>query len=175
MLLIVGTVGWHPDVVCQPQFLSQCRSLSYSTTLPNLRGQTTPSVIENELLQFKILFHYNCSNALLVFLCAIHAPFCALNGSNRPAVFKLCRNLCTHVYNDCIGVFNEFQHQWPEMLLCENFPERSEEWCFGPADPSDIEYPTLVSPNATIPLPTSPKAITSMPILQIPLYHLLQM
>ena len=162
MLLILGTVGWQgacfitPNVICRPHVLTQCRSLNYSTTLPNLRNQTSPRVIEEEFLQFEILFRYNCSNALLVFLCAIYAPFCGSPDPNStPVVLKPCRNLCIHVYNGCISVFKEFQYQWPEILTCENFPERSEEKCFGPLDPSDIEYPNLVSPNATISLPTA--------------------
>ena len=58
------------------------------------------------------------------------------------------------MYNGCIGVFNEFQYEWPEVLNCENFPEQNEELCFDPSNPLDIEYPTIVSPNATISLPT---------------------
>ena len=65
------------------------------------------------------------------------------------------------MYNGCIGVFNEFQYEWPEVLNCENFPEQNEELCFGPSDPLDIEYPTIVSPNATIPLPTASEATAS--------------
>ena len=142
------------DVVCRPHILSQCRTLNYNTTLPNLRGQTSPSVIEEEFLQFEILFRYNCSNALLVLLCGVYAPFCGSNSPNStPVVLQPCRRICNHVYDGCIGVFNEFQYQWPEVLNCENFPQRSEELCFGPDDPLSVEYPTLVSPNATIPLP----------------------
>lgn len=158
ILLILGSVGWQgarcTTPICRPHFLSQCRSINYNTTLPNLRGQTNPSVIEEEFLQFEILFRYNCSNALLAFLCAIYAPFCEYSNSTE-VVLKPCQNLCIHVYNGCIGVFNEFEYQWPEILNCENFPERSEEKCFGPLDPSDIEYPNIVSPNATISLPTA--------------------
>ena len=173
ILLILGTVGWQeahcqtvPPVteapICRPHILSQCRNLSYNTTLPNLRGQTTPRVIEEEFLQFEILFRYNCSNALLVFLCAVYAPLCgSISPNSTPVVLKPCRNICNHVYDGCIGVFNEFQYQWPEILTCENFPQRGVEVCFGPPDPSDIEYPTLVAANATIPLPTSLEATIS--------------
>lgn len=167
ILLILGIVGWQEaycqtvppvegNIVCRPHILSQCRSLNYNTTLPNLRGQTIPSVIEEEFLQFDILFRYNCSNALLVLLCAVYAPFCGTNSPNGSAVvLKPCRNICEHVYDGCIAVFNEFQYQWPEILTCENFPQKSDEVCFGPDDPLLIEYPTLISPNATITLPTS--------------------
>lgn len=175
ILLILAIVGWQEvqsqivppvenEVECRPHFLNQCKSLNYSTTLPNLRGQITPSVIEEEFLQYEILFRYNCSNALLVFLCAIYAPFCESNTSSttRGAVtLKPCQNLCSHVYNGCIGVFNEFQYQWPKILSCENFPRRNEQLCFGPEDPSNIAYPTLVSPESTIPLPTTTASPTT--------------
>ena len=65
------------------------------------------------------------------------------------------------MYNGCIGVFNKFQYEWPEILNCENFQEQNEELYFGPSDPLDIEYPTIVSPNATIPLPTASEATAS--------------
>ena len=175
ILLTIATLGWQEtlcqtvppvtnDVVCRPHILNQCRSLNYTTTLPNLRGQTIPSVIEEEFLQFEILFRYNCSNALLFLLCSVYAPFCEFNSSsNTSVVLQPCRNICNHVYDGCIGIFNEFQYQWPEILTCENFPQRGEEACFGPLDSSTIPYPTLVSPNATIPLPTTPDTTTSSP------------
>lgn len=178
ILLLLTVVGWHEGscqtvppvtdkVVCRPHVLSQCRNLNYNTTLPNLRGQTTPSVIEEEFLQFEILFRYNCSNALLVLLCSVYAPFCGSTSPNGSAVvLKPCRNICTHVYNGCIGVFNEFQYQWPEILTCENFPNRNEEVCFGPPDPSTIEYPTLVGPDVTIPLPTASKSTVEPPTVK---------
>ena len=173
ILLMLAALGWQQassqtvppldsGVVCRPHILSQCRSLNYSTALPNLRGQTAPSVIEEEFLQYEILFRYNCSNALLVLLCGVYAPFCGCRSpDNTSIVLKPCRNICNHVYNGCISVFNEFQYQWPEVLNCENFPEQNKELCFGPSDPLDIEYPTLVSPNATISLPTASEAIAS--------------
>ena len=178
ILFTLTIVGWQGGycqtvppvdnkVVCREHVLNQCKSLNYNTSFPNLRGQTLPSVIEEEFLQYEILFRYNCSNALLVLLCGVYAPFC---GSNTPdktgLVQKPCQNLCTHVYNGCIAIFNEFQYQWPEILNCKNFPNGSEELCFG-HDPLNIEYPTLVSPNATIPLPThaseAPTPLTEAP------------
>ena len=173
ILLMLATLEWQQascqtdppvdsEVVCRPHILSQCRSLNYSTTLPNLRGQTAPSVIEAEFLHFEILFRYNCSNALLVLLCGVYAPFCGCcSPDNTSFVLKPCRNICNHVYNGCIGVFNEFQYEWPETLNCENFPEQNEELCFHPSNPLEIEYPTIVSPNGTIPLPTTSKATAS--------------
>ena len=175
ILLILATLGWQQAVCqtvppvtgeakCRPHFLGQCRSLNYTTTLPNLRGQTSPAVIEEEFLQFEILFRYNCSNALLVLLCSVYAPFCGSNSPNGSAVvLKPCRNICNHVYDGCIGVFNEFQYQWPEILTCENFPQANDEVCFGPNNPSDIPYPDLVSANATISLPTSSEDPTTVP------------
>ena len=167
ILLAMATLGWHealcqtvPPVTdepeCRSHILKQCSSLNYTTTLPNLRGQTIPSVIEEEFLQFEILFRYNCSNALLILLCSVYAPFCGATSANStPVVLQPCRNICNHVYDGCIGVFNEFQYQWPEILTCENFPERGEDLCFGPPNPSTIPYPNLVSSNTTIPLPTT--------------------
>ena len=155
ILLILDIVGWQEayfhtvpsadsDVVCQLHIFSPCESLNYSTTLPNLRGRSIPSVIEEEFLQYEILFRYNCSNALLVLLCAVYAPFCESNSHNSSAfVLKPCRNICEHVYNGCITIFNHFEYHWPEILACENFPQRSEEICFGPPDPLQIPYPTL--------------------------------
>ena len=180
ILLTIATLGWHEalcqtvppvtnDPVCRPHILTQCRSLNYTTILPNLRGQTIPIVIEEEFLQFEILFRYNCSNALLILLCSVYAPFCGSTGANStPVVLQPCRNLCNHVYDGCIGVFNEFQYQWPEILTCENFPQRDADLCFGPPNPSTIPYPTLVSPNATIPLPTTPDTTTSSPTTDSP-------
>jgi len=148
-------------LVCQEHVLSACKTLNYNfTTFPNLRGQTSQTVIEEEFSQFEILFRYNCSNALLVLLCGVYAPFC-YSGNGTAFVLKPCQHICTHVYDGCIGVFNEFQYQWPEILACENFPRRSEEMCFGPDDPLEIEYPTIVSPSATIPLPTAAEVTNS--------------
>ena len=170
--LVFTIVGWqrvtcetnssvNNEVVCRPHVLSQCESLLYQTALPNLRGQTIPSEIEEEFLQFEMLFHYNCSNALLVLLCGIYAPFCGSNSPNiTPVVLKPCRNICTHVYNGCVSVLNEFQLQ---VLTCENFPVSNEEVCFGPPNPLAIPYPTLVSANGTIPLPTIITEATFMP------------
>ena len=175
LILLIVTVGWPgshcqivppvtDDVVCQPHFLKQCQSLNYTTTLPNLRGQTIPSVIEEEFLHFEGLFRFNCSNALLVLLCSIYAPFCAFDStSNHSVVLKPCRNLCNHVYDGCIGVFNEYQYQWPEILTCEKFPQYGKEVCFGTVEPADIKYPTLVDSNSTIPLPTTPDYATLSP------------
>ena len=163
--LVFTIVGWqrvtcetnssvNNEVVCRPRahVLSQCESFQYQTALPNLRGQTILSEIEEEFLQFEMLFRYNCSNALLFLLCGIYAPFCGSNSPNiTPVVVKPCRNICTHVYNGCVSVLNEFQLQ---VLTCENFPRSNEEVCFGPSNPLDIPYPTPVSANGTIPLPT---------------------
>ena len=66
------------------------------------------------------------------------------------------------MYNGCISAFNEFQYEWPEILNCDNFQEQTEELCFGPSEPLDIEYPTIVSP-ATIALPTASEGTTSAP------------
>ena len=175
ILLMIAALGWlqtnsqtvppmNDEVYCQPHILSQCSGLNYNTALPNLRGQTLPSIIEEEFLQFEILFRYNCSNALLVLLCGVYAPFCGCcSPENTSVVLKPCRNLCYHVYDGCIGVFNEFQYQWPEILNCSKFPEQSEEMCFGPSNPLDIEYPTIVNPDATIPLPSQNETTTSAP------------
>ena len=175
LILLIVTLGWPESycqtvppvtdgVVCQPHILKQCQSLNYSTTLPNLRGQTDPDDIENEFLQFEILFRYNCSNALLVLLCSIYAPFCGFDStSNSSVVLKPCQNLCNHVYDGCIGVFNEFQYQWPEILNCEKFPQYGKEVCFGTLKPGDIEYPTLIDSDSTIPLPTTPDYVTLSP------------
>ena len=166
ILLLLVILGWQEscsqtvppvrnDIVCRPHILKQCQSLNYNTTLPNLRGQTIPNVIEEEFLQFEILFRYNCSNALLVLLCSVYAPFCGATSANStPVILKPCRHICEHVYDGCIGVFNEFQYQWPEILTCETFPDGGEV-CFGPDDPASIPYPNIVSPNSTIPLPTT--------------------
>ena len=43
-------VAWRPH---------QYESLNYSTALPNLMSQTTPSVIQEELLHYEILFCYS--------------------------------------------------------------------------------------------------------------------
>jgi len=180
ILTIVGSQEGYSQTVppvdteaeCKEHVLSACKTLQYNyTTFPNLRGQTSQSVIEEEFSQFEILFRYNCSNALLVLLCGVYAPFCFPTGGNNTAVvLKPCQHICTHVYDGCIGVFNEFQYQWPEILVCKNFPRKSEEVCFGPDDPLDIEYPTVVYPNATIPLPTQPIVITtSAPTVPAPL------
>ncbi|XP_065887141.1 frizzled-2-like [Dysidea avara] len=143
---------------CRPHVLSQCATLNYTTTFPNLRGQSNPTDIENEFLQFEILFRYNCSNALLILLCSVYAPFCGATSANStPVVLEPCRNLCQHVFEGCIAVFREFQYPWPTQLECERFPDRSNsELCFGPTgDPADIPYPNLVSANSTIALPVT--------------------
>ena len=167
ILLMIVILGWQeahcqtvppvtPDVQCRPHVLKQCQSLGYNTThFPNVRGQTDPDDIENEFLQFEILFRYNCSNALLILLCSVYAPFCGTTSANgTQVVLAPCRHICEHVYDGCIGVFNEFQYQWPEILTCENFVEKGEA-CFGPDDPANISYPDIVSANNTIPLPTT--------------------
>ena len=81
--------------------------------------------IYRRILQFEILFSYNCSNALLILLWSVYAPFCGSTSTNSSTsvILKPCRNICNHVYDGCIGVFNEFQYQWPEILTCENFPQ----------------------------------------------------
>ena len=140
----------NDDLVCQPHVLTQCAGLNYNTTFPNLRGQSSPDDIENEFLQFEILFRYNCSNALLVLLCSVYAPAC-LNGSDgKPVLLKPCRNLCEHVFNGCIPVFQEFQYPWPDHLQCDSFPNKTD-LCFGPPDPVTIPYPDFISSSSTIP------------------------
>ena len=138
---------------CQQHVITKCSSLNYNTTFPNLRGQSNPTDIENEFLQFEILFRYNCSNALLLLLCSVYAPFCGSSYHGEIVILKPCRKLCEHVYNGCIVVFREFQYQWPVHLKCSNFPRRNEneESCFGPPDPTTIPYPDCVFPNSTIP------------------------
>ena len=74
---------------------------------PNLRDQSNPTDLENEVLE--ILFRYNCSNALLVLLCSVCVPFCGSNSANNiPFVVQPCHNLCQHVFGGCILVFREF-------------------------------------------------------------------
>ncbi|XP_065903000.1 insulin-like growth factor 1 receptor [Dysidea avara] len=140
---------------CQQHVLTQCSGLNYSTALRNFRGQSNPTDIENEFLQFEILFRYNCSNALLVLLCSVYAPICISDHDGKSVILKPCRNLCEHVYDGCTLIFQEFNYPWPVFLECSKFPSRndSDEPCFGPPDPMTIPYPDLVSPNSTIPLP----------------------
>jgi len=137
---------------CRSHVISYYDGLNYSTAFPNLRGQSNPTDIENEFLQFEIMFRYNCSNALLVLLCSIYAPFCGKGYDDKTVILKPCRNLCEHVYNGCIVIFQEFQYPWPTHLECSKFPNHndSKELCFGPLDPMEIPYPDLVSPNSTI-------------------------
>ena len=138
---------------CQQHVLTQCSGLNYSTALRNFRGQSNPTDIENEFLQFEILFRYNCSNALLVLLCSVYAPICISDHDGKSVILKPCRNLCEHVYDGCTLIFQEFNYPWPVFLECSKFPSRndSDEPCFGPPDPMTIPYPDLVSPNSTIP------------------------
>ena len=115
ILLLFTIVGWqgincktnsssvnNEVICCRPHVLSQCKSLQYQTPLPNLRGQTVISEIEEEFSQFKILFGYNCSNALLVLLCGIYAPFC---GSNSPNSTPVIIKPCTYVFMSTMDVF----------------------------------------------------------------------
>ncbi|XP_065903002.1 tyrosine-protein kinase Mer-like isoform X2 [Dysidea avara] len=156
MFLLLMCIGWKEtscqasnstteQLKCQQRMhlISLCGDLNYSTALPNLIGQSNPTDIENEFLRFSFLF--NCSNALLLFLCSVYAPLCDEGSGNETVIYLPCRNLCEHVYMDCITVFHEFQYPWPTHLRCSAFPEyhSEEKNCFGPSDPTTIPYPNL--------------------------------
>jgi hypothetical protein len=125
-----------------------CANLGYpNTTFPNMRGHTTPEEANEELAHFLALVDTGCSNAIVHLLCAIYAPMCIQKYLEQRLVFPPCKNLCEYVRDGCADtLLEEFGYSWPPgpHLDCHIYQSAVDnQLCFGPADPSILEMPSI--------------------------------
>nr|QXY82375.1 secreted frizzled-related protein B HduSFRPb [Halisarca dujardinii] len=93
--------------------------------VPNFRGGSVMSEIEQELGSYKNLVSSGCSNALGHFLCSYYYPPCyQLNFGNTLKTLRLppCQELCHYVRSSCEPVMARYRRSWPAHLDCSQFP-----------------------------------------------------
>lgn len=128
---------------------SFCATVGYvNTTFPNARSHADQAAANEELEYYKPLVELGCSHYLRHFLCAYYIPYCS---RNIPLDLHVppCRELCTHVREQCEPVVSTLEAKWPEFLSCDLFPtKQAAPWCFGPEDPSALNnYPPPTPQN----------------------------
>ncbi|KAM9334336.1 frizzled-7-A-like [Symphorus nematophorus] len=158
---------------CQPISIPLCIDIAYNQTImPNLLGHAHQEDAGLEVHQFYPLVKVQCSADLRFFLCSMYAPVCTVLEQAIPP----CRSLCERARRGCEALMNKFGFQWPERLLCENFPVHGAgEICVG-QNTTDANGPTS-DPAPVLPeLVTMPQHVwTEQPFscplqLQVPAY-----
>ncbi|XP_028992072.1 frizzled-7-A-like [Betta splendens] len=158
---------------CQPISIPLCTDIAYNQTImPNLLGHSNQEDAGLEVHQFYPLVKVQCSADLKFFLCSMYAPVCTVLEQAIPP----CRSLCERARHGCEALMNKFGFQWPERLLCENFPVHGAgEICVG-QNATDRDGPTTdLTPSLHQPLTVAPHEWSSpafsCPLqLQVPTY-----
>lgn len=156
-----------PPAKCEPVTdVTLCADMPWNYTLfPNFRSHTSQTEANQELEQFRRLIQVNCSGAIVIFLCALYAPFCTEEHPLR--VLRPCKRLCQHVRDGCEPVFNRWAGglPWPDHLNCENYVD--DDLCFGPGVENLMSVtipPSLVGTDDLIDTPTEgPSGSDNMP------------
>lgn len=110
----------QPHESCEPIRITLCKDLPYNmTVMPNLLNHRNQEDAGLEVHQFFPLVKVKCSQYLKLFLCAVYAPVCSGSGYAIPP----CRPLCNEARNGCEPSMRRFGFQWPDNLMCEQFPQ----------------------------------------------------
>ena len=146
-----------------------CSRVGYVTaSFPNYRNQFTQMEANSELKNFLALAESVCSNAVVLFLCSVYAPFC----DPEEPQFRVppCRELCQHVRDGCEDLVNQFDLTWPPHLECDLYPSSMDNLItFCPDNISLVEIPpnfeTNPPPNVTQPssIPSTQPNIATCP------------
>ena len=124
---------------CDPISIPLCKDLPYNQTrFPNLLNHTRPDTAGLEIHQYFPLVKAQCSPALKLFLCSVHAPKCSV----LSGIVKPCRSLCNTARQGCEPLMRKFGFPWPAKLSCEKFPE----------DGDCIRAPQQVYMNSSFPI-----------------------
>ena len=100
-----------------------CDNLRYNQTIfPNLLGHANQEEATKELEHLYPLVQTTNQHH---FLCALYAPVCTILKEPLPP----CRALCLAArkdFEDQKDLMSKLDLQWPENLVCHNFPEADE-------------------------------------------------
>uniref|UniRef100_A0A3B5Q6R3 Secreted frizzled-related protein 1 n=1 Tax=Xiphophorus maculatus TaxID=8083 RepID=A0A3B5Q6R3_XIPMA len=110
--------GKSPQCVGIPEDLRLCHGVGYAEMLlPNLLEHETMGEVKQQASSWVPLVHKRCHPSTQVFLCSLFAPVCL----DRP--IYPCRKLCEAVRDGCTPIMEAFGYPWPEMLICDKFPD----------------------------------------------------
>ncbi|XP_027889116.1 secreted frizzled-related protein 1a isoform X2 [Xiphophorus couchianus] len=110
--------GKSPQCVGIPEDLRLCHGVGYAEMLlPNLLEHETMGEVKQQASSWVPLVHKRCHPGTQVFLCSLFAPVC-LDRTIYP-----CRKLCEAVRDGCTPIMEAFGYPWPEMLICDKFPD----------------------------------------------------
>ena len=134
-----------------------CSQIGYSmASFPNYRDQATQTSANGELENFCALAQSVCSNAVVLFLCSVYAPFC---DPRRPDIrVPPCRELCEYVRVGCEPPVIQFGLSWPPHLECNQYPPNASTITYCPPDFSMLSIPSNIETNPP------PNTITTMAI-----------
>ena len=137
-------VDYKCENITQIEFCSQ---IDYSmASFPNYRDQATQTSANSELENFRALAQSVCSNAVVLFLCSVYAPFC---DPRRPDIrVPPCRELCEYVRAGCEPPVIQFGLSWPPHLECNLYPPNTSNITFCPSDISMLSIPSNIETNS---------------------------
>ena len=126
---------------CEAIRVQYCTSVGYNfTSYPTMNGIEDQEEASQQLSDFMSHIQVGCSNATLLFLCSYYVPFCFRTFDDKLITLQPCRNLCMQVYSDCYKFFLNKGFSWPEHLECSKFEPHRNGTCFGPNDPSTVNF-----------------------------------
>ena len=157
MPALVGPVRPRVISTCEPigSLIPMCSGVGYpNASFPNHRNHKSMSDASAEIQDFVPLIKTGCSNALVLLLCAVYAPFCDMAFHQYQAVpIPPCVALCEYVKEGCKDtLLQRFGIRWPDHLQCERYASENFNYaglCFGPQTVEELR--SIVPPTDTGP------------------------
>ncbi len=111
---------------CEQITIPMCMDMKYNMTrMPNLVGHTHQKDAALGVHEFIPLVQVGCSPLLKFFLCSLYAPMCTRQ-VDETLVIPPCKSMCLEVKSKCEPILVSFNFRWPDILDCDNLPERSD-------------------------------------------------
>ncbi|XP_046326849.1 frizzled-9-like [Haliotis rufescens] len=115
----------NDNAKCEPITIPMCLDMRYNfTRMPNMVGHSNQKDAAIQVHEFLPLVQIGCSKLLKFFLCSLYAPMCS-DMVEETMIILACRSMCEKVKKECAPVLASFNFPWPEMLSCENLPDKS--------------------------------------------------
>ena len=135
MLILISTwISSQPEMVmagqCESIQIEMCQSIQWNmTSMPNLLLHSTHGNARLSITSWKELIDTGCSDDLLFFLCAMHAPICTPHFSEP---VPPCKSVCQRAKSACEPIMNNYNVSWPIDLDCSVLPEYNRGVCLSP-------------------------------------------